>query len=349
MHKRSRFEPKLAASYVILGAMTWLFRGLNVVGECRAARLSLWSCPPFLFVVMGFVNIIVMVASYLLANQYIEEPEIAALIVITITALIFIIGNFVIQGFTRIAEANRVKTEFIAIVSHQLRSPLAIFKWTLDAMSRTADVHAGNEAARRSGGISAEATSAVSYLQILRDNTEKMIQLVNMLLEVSRIEAGRLALRRELVRLDLLTEEIVRSYADYARASNISLSYLSPVGVDPVRGDPEKIKMVIQNLVDNAIRYSSGGGRITIALAPHDRKLVEWKIQDTGTGIPEGQQQFVFQKFFRTPDAVRHQAEGSGLGLYIARSIVTALGGDIGFQSAEAQGSIFWFRLPMYH
>ena len=314
--------------------MKEFFRSLNVIAECRSARVGLWSCPPFLFIVMGLVNMAAILVSYVFANNYIEQPEIAALIVIGVAILILVIGNFIIHGFAKIAEANRMKSEFISIVSHQLRSPLSIFKWVLNAMG-------GKESPR-------PPEEMISYLEILRENTEKMIQLVNMLLEVSRIEGGRLVLRHDSVSLEEITEELVRSYAPYAQNSRIGVLFIPAAGLAPVKGDKEKIKMVMQNLMDNAIRYSPGGSQITVALKPSGASFLEWSVEDAGVGIPKDEQRYVFQKFFRSDRAVRRDTQGSGLGLYIAHSLINALGGQIGFESQESRGSRFWFRLPVY-
>lgn len=326
--------------------MPAVLKRLNVIAECRSSRLGLWSCPPFLFIVMGLVNIAAMTASWLLASRLAAEPEIAALVVIAVSLIIFVIGTFIIHGFNQVADANRIKSEFVAIVSHQLRSPLSVFKWTLDALGRAASSRQPSAPLPAAGEVPEVDRS---HLDILRENTEKMIQLVNVLLEVSRIEAGRLILRHEPVHLGILTDEIVRSYDAYARASNVALEYAHPAALPPVDGDPERVRMIITNLLDNAVRYSSpGGGRVAITIAPCDHASLEWKISDSGIGIPSDEQRRIFQKFFRASTGAANQTEGSGLGLYIARSLVEALGGQMGFTSRDRGGTTFWFRLPVY-
>lgn len=312
-------------------------RSLNIVAECRGMHLGLWSCPPFLFVIIGTINISAILFSYSIASRHIDDPAVIVVIASAVAVSIFIIGHSVVRGFAKIAEANRFKSEFIAMLSHQLRSPLSIFKWSLDALAR-------QPAFKNDAG-----ESAASYLAALSENAEKMIGIINILLEVSRIESGNMILRRDPVKLEVLTDEVVHSFSAYARASNIALDYASPLRIAPAIGDAEKIKMVIENLIDNAIRYSSGGGRVVVTVRPYDSSMVEWRIEDGGRGIPAGEQRHIFKKFFRSAGAASRETRGWGLGLYIARYIVNALGGEIGFRSVEGQGALFWFRLPICH
>lgn len=306
---------------------------LNVVLECRRLRWGLWQCPPFLFLVMGLVTIVSMVATYLFASRSIEEPEIAALIVIAVTALFLVVGNLIITGFNRIAEANRMKSEFISIVSHQLRSPLSIFKWTLDVMEREIKRDGRPEVAENS-------------MRTLRQTTENMVLIVNSLLDISRIEARTFVLKEDRFSLAQLTRRALESFREYAGASHIEIRFSAPAALPEAWGDRERVAMVVENLIDNAIRYTPGSGRIIITIA-REGSFLRWTIADQGVGIPAESQPHIFEKFFRGRNVTGRKTRGSGVGLYIAKAIVEASGGSIGFTSHEGRGSTFWFTLPI--
>lgn len=305
----------------------------NIIKECREFGVKLYHCPPVLFLMMGFITIVSMVATYLLASRFVQEPETAALIVIFVTVLLLIIGNAVIVGFNKIAEANKMQSEFISITSHQLRSPLSVMKWTIDATR--------HELQKTNVLVNPEVT-----LDTLHKTVEYMIRLVNSFLAVRRIEARNLSLKKEELSLAQIATNLVEGFRAYAHASNISFE-LHIEGVIPsVLGDRDYITIVMQNLIDNAIRYSRGKNAVEITIRRNGNQVL-CSVKDWGVGIPASQQSQVFQKFFRAGNSIKFQTEGTGIGLYIAKAVVEEMGGEMGFESKEREGSKFWFTMPI--
>ncbi|TSC75245.1 MAG: multi-sensor signal transduction histidine kinase [Parcubacteria group bacterium Gr01-1014_33] len=307
---------------------------LYIFKECRSLHVEWWQCPPFLILVIGTFIISAMMATYFLASRYyVEEPEFTALVVIFVTLYLLVMGALLIKGFSRIAETDRLKSEFIAIASHELRSPLSIFKWTLDLLARTV---AG-------GGNPKEIEN---FLATLQSASEDMILVVNSILEISRIESERLVLRHDLFSLNELTNETLKKFERYAKACNVRFKFSPALSLPNVVGDKERMRMVLKTLVDNAIRYTSSSGVITVTIEPVPG-MVAWKIKDEGTGIPLAEQRYIFGKFFRAKNIIGQQPRGSGLGLYIAKAIIEASGGTMGFRSQEGEGSEFYFTFPL--
>jgi signal transduction histidine kinase len=305
---------------------------LNIFAQCKRYELPLWQCPQFLFVVMGIAIAIISVVVYLLGTRYIVDSAIAGLITLFLTAFLLIMNFIIIRGLENMAEANRLKSEFISIVSHQLRSPLTNLKWSAELLL--------------SGKLGEIGGEQLEYFKILTENTERMTELVSDLLIVARINRGSLVFKKTEFSLIKLAEEIMAKYKTYAAATNIKVNLKIEGSPSPIIADPSQVKSVIENLLDNAVRYTKGGGEINIKIAEKERNLV-FEIEDNGVGIPQPDQKHIFQKFFRSINILKYQTQGSGLGLYIAKSIIEKSGGKIGFSSQEGKGSIFWFRLPI--
>ncbi|MDP2864538.1 MAG: HAMP domain-containing sensor histidine kinase [bacterium] len=305
---------------------------LNIVVRCRKYGLSLWQCPQFLFLIMGGIIIVSSLATYAIGNRYIEDPLMIALVVIFITTLLFIIAFIITQSFERLAEANRMKSEFVSIVSHQLRSPLSNLKWVIELLM--------------SGRISSVSEKQTEYFRILKENSERMKELVSDLLTVSRIEQGKLFFKKERISLQGLIEKVIKEVEIFSKASNVEISFDSEENLPKIIVDPDQIKLVIGNLLDNAIRYIKERGKAEIDLKKNNDNLYV-EVKDNGVGIPKDDQKYIFQKFFRSGNIKRHRTDGSGLGLYIAKSIIEKSGGKMGFKSQEGIGSTFWFILPI--
>ncbi len=305
---------------------------LNIFAQCRKYGLSLWQCPQFLFLVMGVIIIISIFIAYAVATRYIAEPGIVALIVLLLTMVLFIIAVIITQNFERLAEVSRMKSEFISIVSHQLRSPLSNLNWAIELLL-----------SGRLGGIE---TKQLEYFKILKENSARMGELVKDLLVVARIETGDFPLRKKSFSLSEMAKDLISEFKPFARAVNVEIKIKTQPNLSQVFADASQIKLVMGNLLDNAIRYTKKKGLVEINLEQNKNNFY-FEIKDNGIGIPKKDQKYIFQKFFRSGNILRHQTEGSGLGLYIVKAIIVKSGGKIGFKSEENKGSTFWFTLPI--
>jgi len=312
-----------------------ILKKLDFMAECKKYSLGFWQCPNSLFLVMGAIIITAMIITYFIGIHFVE-PEIVIVIVSVVTVVLLVIGHSLVNSFTRIAEASRMKSEFVGIVSHQLRTPLSALKWSLDLLR-----------GKRLGEINAKQKE---YLDIINESGIKMIKLVNDLLNVTRIEQGKLTMQFKSFSITELIEEAVRELKGLAQAHNVKIRFRDNKKLPNVYADPDKIRMVIQNLVDNAIKYSKKeGGLVEIRAEKdeRDKKMLRISVRDDGVGIPVFLQKQVFGKFFRGESLVRQKVEGTGLGLFIAKGFVKICGGGIGFKSKGGEGSTFWFTIPI--
>ncbi len=303
---------------------------LNFIKKCRKYNLGIWQCPSFLFVMMGAINVIAMIGTYMIAKRY-DNPEIVVASVAGVSIIIFIIGSSVIKGVEEVAKASMMKSEFVSIVSHQLKSPLTGMKWSLDLLL-----------GKRIGEFNDKQRG---YLKSTQENVLRMIRLVNDLLDVSRIESGGIKMVSRKVSLREVIESVAKELDFFAKANNTQIKLKAEDNLPKVFVDPMRIRMVVQNLVDNAIKYSNKRGVVGINVFKKNG-FVCCHINDSGVGIPKKEQKKVFGKFFRSNNVIKKQTIGTGLGLYIAKAVIESSGGKIGFTSEEGKGSTFWFTLP---
>ncbi|MCH8986941.1 HAMP domain-containing histidine kinase [Patescibacteria group bacterium] len=311
---------------------------LNIAHEVKKYGIPLWQSPQFLFAVMGIIIIASILVSYFLGIRYIGDPVLSILLIFGLALIQLVLAFFITQSFERLIEASRMKAEFVSIVSHQLRAPLTNLRWAVDFLSK---------------GTPETQEKQESYMQIIAENTLRMHELVNDLLIVSRLEQGKLPFRRQKFSLEELVQEVVEEFGAVLQASNIKLEIQGEEHMPHIFSDAPKIRQIIVNFIDNAIRYIKKGSlpdgkekNIVIRYKKTDG-TVRLEVEDNGIGIPKEDQKYIFNKFFRSRNAVRHETQGSGLGLYIAKSMIEKTKGGIGFQSEEQKGSTFWFTLPI--
>jgi len=245
-------------------------------------------------------------------------------------------GSLVIaHDITREKGIERMKTEFVSIAAHQLRTPLSAVKWALSLLME--------------GDIGELSTEQKSLISRSYDSNERMIILINDLLDVARIEEGRYLYKLVSAKLENLVQAAISACKEVAAKRNIRLEYLRPAKALPeMMIDAEKISITIQNLIENAIKYTPPGGQVTVSVK-YDINKAEISIKDNGVGVSQEQQNRLFTKFFRASNVMRMETDGTGLGLFIAKNIIEAHGGRIWCESKENKGSTFSFSLPINH
>ena len=240
-----------------------------------------------------------------------------------------------VHDITREKRVERIKSEFVSVAAHQLRTPLSGIKWTLETFLE--------EAAEEKGKLNEDEETLIR--KAYRAN-ERMVNLVNDLLNVSRIEEGRYVYEPEVMDIYEAIKPTIEEYEEtFKEKDNLEFSVNKIKDKFPkVKIDAEKIQIVVQNFLDNAIKYTDEG-EVVLSLSTTDEGI-RVSVQDDGVGIPEEQQERLFNKFFRAENIQKKDVEGSGLGLFISKNIIEAHDGKIGFNSTEGEGSIFYFTLP---
>ena len=305
---------------------------LNLVKQCKEDfNVSVWRCPTFLFILMGVVVMVSILAAYFISNKYNQEPEITALLALFTATVTLVIGHIIVRSFSLVVEANHLKSQFLNIASHQLLTPLTALKWSVNALA--------NET------IASDVKKQKEMLDILQENNNKMINLVNGLLDVSRMENGKVHMSREKFDIVEIARNLVSSKENELAKKQNKVEFSTGNNSFFVMADPTRTKIAVEHLIDNAIQYSRQGENIFLNIKEKDGKIV-FEIQDRGIGIPARERKRIFGKFFRARNASSVQQKGLGLGLFLAKFIIESSGGEINFESEEGVGSKFWFSLP---
>jgi PAS domain S-box-containing protein len=237
----------------------------------------------------------------------------------------------VFRDLTDEIENDRLKSDFISIASHQLRTPLSAINMYTRML--------------RDGLAGEVSEQQLPYLDTVLGSVERMNTLIDTLLNITRIEAGGITIKPRLVRLNILTQEVLAEFLPAAAAKTITLTSSIPDTIKPMITDNLLVKEVCANLLSNAIKYTPDGGTVRFELS-ETSKDVRWTVSDTGYGIPLSDQKNIFLKFFRAGNITTKDVSGTGLGLYLIKSIAESLDGELWFESTENKGSTFYLSLP---
>ncbi len=306
---------------------------LNIVGQCRSRNLPLLQCPQFIFLMMGVVIIFAILIAYAIARQIINDPLFVSLSVIALAVVLLILDFLITRSFDRLAKAFEMKSQFIGIVSHQLRSPLSNLRWSVEALQDALPDDINEE--------------AQEYADVLQHNTQRMRDLLSNLLTASRIQEGRIPVTVQSFSLEDVVKESREQYASTAGEHYVTIDVTTDDDISPVAADPIHTRHAVNNLLENAIQYSKGDEReVHISLTQPEPEWVKCTVSDKGIGIPDDEKPYIFSRFFRGKQAMRNNTQGSGLGLYIVKALIEQMDGRVGFSSTEEAGSTFWFALP---
>jgi signal transduction histidine kinase len=233
-----------------------------------------------------------------------------------------------LQDVTRLMRFDELKSNLVATVAHEFRTPLTSLRMALHLCLEQA--------------VGPITEKQADLLYVARQDTERLQQIVDDLLDLSRIQSGRIELHQRPVDAASIARDAAQAFRAPAEAKGIELRLELLPSLGTVVADPERIDLAFANLVGNAVKYTPAGGRVVISASRRDG-VVRYAITDTGPGVPPELRQAIFEKFFRRPGAT---TPGAGLGLFIAKEIVDAHAGRIGVEGRPGEGSTFWFELP---
>jgi DNA-binding response OmpR family regulator/two-component sensor histidine kinase len=237
----------------------------------------------------------------------------------------------VFRDYTHEAEVDRMKSDFVSVVSHELRTPLTSIKGYLDLVLMGA-----------AGQINKQQSS---FLAIAKNNADRLNELVADLLDISRIESGRIELDVQVISIPEIVERVAQSLEREFEDRGLTLTLALEPGLPEVFGDPGRVAQILTNLLSNAYKYTPQGGATVRARVARDTLQVD--VVDTGVGISASDREKIFTRFFRAEDTAVREQPGTGLGLNITRSIVEMHGGEIWVDSEPSIGTTFSFTLPI--
>ncbi len=275
------------------------------------------------------------------AAYYFERADSKARFPAAVTAAPVVVNKKIIgavvtfRDITHEKEVDEAKTEFVSLASHQLRTPLTAINWYIEMLL--------------SGDAGPLTDEQKSFLQEVYKGSNRLIQIVNEFLNVSRLESGRLKIVPKPLDIALFVNDIIKEVEPLARARNCTISFTKPAPTLPfIPLDGILMRQVVHNLLTNALRYSPEG-KCTVAVKLEKGQARDFviSVHDDGIGIPADVQPRIFEKFFRTENAIHAVTDGSGIGLYISKMIAEASNCKIWFESVEKKGTTFYVSIPL--
>lgn len=234
------------------------------------------------------------------------------------------------QDITKEKQVDQAKTEFVSLASHQLRNSLTVIKLYSEMLLKNMGLDRKQK----------------KYISEINNANKKMIDLVSSLLDVSKIELGKFTNEPRKIELATVVKSIMKDFMPKIRQKRIILEEKYS-GKNSILIDPKMLIIILQNLISNAVKYTPKLGKIKLGVFTA-RNILNIKVSDTGYGIPKKDQGRIFEKMYRAPNAQKKDPDGTGLGLYMIKSLINQKNGKIWFESKEGKGTVFYVRIPLF-
>ena len=237
----------------------------------------------------------------------------------------------VVHDITQLRSLDSMRRDFISNLSHELRTPVSVIRANSETLIDSA---------------LDDKKQAKIFAKAILHNAERLTDMVSSLLDLSRIEYGELKLNFEQLDLDLFFKRYIESISTLSKKKNINILF-NPQHQGTINADFQAFERIMNNLVDNAIKYSEKDSQIIISTSNDSDEYIKIMVEDSGEGISSEDKDHIFSRFYRTASARATDNQGSGLGLAIVKHLVNSLNGEVGVQNSESKGSIFWFTVPI--
>ena len=303
--------------------MKKIFGFLKLENDFSRLELPFWKTPDFLLATLALINVGGMLSTYFWASKKIDPQE-AVLWVALESSMVLIIGNSIIELFKKSLTALKMKKDFISIISHQLRNPLTANKWNLEGLEKDE---------------SALSSKQKKHLQKIATANETLIELSDNFIFLEKLEDYQ-NIQKEKVSAGLLLKEKIKEFMVFSRAKKIEIKFLPTKKECFVLVNPELVKIIFDNFLSNAIRYSFEKSVVSVRIRKEDKRAV-FLFENVGIPIKDEDQKYLFEKFYRSESAKEFSPQGSGLGLYITKTLTERMGGRLGFFS-QGKKTVFW-------
>ena len=311
--------------------MNWIINDLNIKKQSDSLGVSVYQTPAFMLLTLGFIIVFIMTAVFFVSREFVSI-EILIIAEAVVVSFILIIGNTIIGSMEKLARVNKFKSEFISIVSHQLKTPLTGISWDMEFLM-----------SKHSDGLNSKQIEILKNIEALNVIMAKM---VNDLLDVARIDQNNFFTRKDEIDIVSVVKKVIEKNKALTLKNKVNIDLLVDDNMPKIIGDEKRTEVVLDNFISNAIKYNKENGKVIIKMQKDNRRAII-SVKDTGIGIPENEQDRVFEKFYRSKEAASRETGGTGLGLYIAKNIIERSEGKVWFRSVENEGTEFHFSLPI--